>query len=65
MLQMFLLNLGISLITKYIKSSSSSNDDKVLEVVKSGAKYLANKTNNDLSSELADTIIDSVMNKGK
>jgi len=44
-----LLPYAIDLIVKYIQSSDSSKDDKVLEVVKIGADYLAHKDNNDLS----------------
>jgi len=63
MWQMFLLNLGINLVKSYVESSNSAQDDKVLDLVKDGAKYLANKDNNDVTVQVADSIISSVMNK--
>jgi len=63
MWQMFLLNLGINLVKSYVESSNSAQDDKVLDFVKYGAKYLANKDNNDVTVQVADSIISSVMNK--
>jgi hypothetical protein len=39
----------LDLIVVYIKSSSSKQDDKVLEIVQEGAAYLAQKENNDVS----------------
>lgn len=61
MWQVMLLNLGINLVKSYIESSDSKQDDKVLDVVKQGAKYLAQKDNNDVTVDLASTIINSVM----
>lgn len=45
-----LLPLAIDIIKKYIESSDSESDDKVLEIVKDGAKYLVCKDNNKLTS---------------
>lgn len=39
----FLLPIGIKIVEHYVASSSSSKDDKILEVVKTGADYLVNK----------------------
>ena len=61
MLSSLLLRLGINLVVSYINSSDSSKDDKVLKVVQDGAKYLSNKQNNDITVELADTIVNKVM----
>ena len=44
-----LIPFAIDIIVKYIQSSDSSKDDMVLEIVKTGADYLAKKDNNDLS----------------
>lgn len=44
-----LLPYAIDIIVKYIKSSDSSKDDKVLDIVKIGAKYLAGKENNNVT----------------
>jgi len=61
MLSSLLLRLGINLVVSYINSSDSSKDNEVLKVVQDGAKYLSNKQNNDITVELADTIVDKVM----
>lgn len=56
-----LLKLGINLVVNYINSSHSSKDNEVLKVVQYGAKYLSNKQNNDVTVELADTIVRKAM----
>jgi len=61
MFSSLLLKLGINLVVSYINSSDSSKDNEVLKVVQDGAKYLSNKQNNDITVELADTIVDKVM----
>jgi len=61
MLSSLLLKLGINLVVSYINSSDSSKDDEVLKVVQDGAKYLSQKQNNDITVELADTIVKTVM----
>lgn len=43
--------LAVDAVTKYIGSSSTDKDDKVLKVVKEGAKYLVDKPNNTLEKE--------------
>jgi len=44
-----LMPFVLDLIVVYIKSSSSKQDDKVLEIVQEGAAYLAQKENNNVS----------------
>ncbi|BFU77175.1 hypothetical protein ALC152_03900 [Arcobacter sp. 15-2] len=61
MLSSILLKLGINLVVSYINSSNSDKDNEVLKVVQDGAKYLSNKQNNDVTVELADTIVKTVM----
>ncbi|WP_373002186.1 hypothetical protein [Sulfurimonas sp.] len=61
MLQMFLLNLGINLVTKYVSGTESKHDDKVLDLVKDGAKYLSAKDNNDVTVDLAESVFKAVM----
>lgn len=61
MLSSILLKLGINLVVSYINSSNSSKDDEVLKVVQDGAKYLSQKQNNDITVELADTIVKTAM----
>ena len=61
MLQMLLLNLGVNLVKKYVESSESKGDDKVLELVKDSVDYMSKKDNNDVTVDIADTIIKSVM----
>ena len=61
MWQVMLLNLGINLVTKYIESSDSKQDDKVLKVIQDGAEYLSAKDNNDMTVDIADTLVKAVM----
>ena len=63
MSQTILFNLAINLITNYIKSSDSSKDDEILKVVQKGAKYLSAKDNNDITAEIADTVVNSFMKR--
>lgn len=42
------LPLAIDLVKKYIVSSETKHDDKVLDIVQEGCKYLAFKSNNTL-----------------
>ena len=58
-----LVPYAIDIIVKYVESSDSSKDDKVLDVVKIGAEYLARKSNNNLSFEDCEKI-KSVKMKG-
>lgn len=47
------VNFAIGFLFNFVKSyatnSSSKVDDKILELTKIGAKYLANKTNNTIT----------------
>lgn len=61
MWQIMLLNLGINLVSEYIESSDSKQDDKILDIVKDGAKYLSAKDNNDVTVSLATAVVKSVM----
>ncbi len=45
-----LLPVAIQMIKVYIESTDSKQDDKVLDIVKEGAKYLSAKNNNSLTS---------------
>jgi len=63
MWQMLLINLGVNLVKSYIDSSASKQDDKVLKMVQDGAEYLSNKENNDVTVDVADSIVKSVMKK--
>jgi hypothetical protein len=55
--------LAINFITTYIKSSSSNTDDKVLEVIKIGTEYLAEKNNNTVAKEISKELNKSTMIK--
>ena len=57
----FLINFAIDKIIAYIKSSKTHKDDKILKVVQEGAKYLAPKTNNNLSDKSSQEIQNSSM----
>ena len=47
----YLFPLAVNIFELYIRNSSSKKDDAVLEVVKRGASYLANKDNNNLTDD--------------
>jgi hypothetical protein len=55
--------LAINFITTYIKSSSSNTDDKVLEVIKIGTEYLAEKNNNTVAKEISKELNKTTMIK--
>jgi hypothetical protein len=57
------LPLAINFITTYIKSSSSNTDDKVLEVIKIGTEYLAEKNNNTVAKEISKELNKTTMIK--
>ena len=44
-------------------STESKKDDKVLEIVQDGAKYLASKPNNTVSTNIANSLATDVMKK--
>lgn len=49
----FLLPVAVKTVTKYIDSTESKNDDKVLELSKIGVEYLAKKGNNNVTKSIA------------
>jgi hypothetical protein len=49
MLLQLLIQLGLYAFKEYAKNSDSKQDDKILEAVQIGAKYLAPKSNNNLT----------------
>ena len=59
-----LMPLISKLLDVYIKSTASKKDDEVLEIVKKGAEYLAQKDNNDLTCDTSDYLKDRQMTKG-
>ena len=63
MLESLLIKLGVSLVTSYIESSSSKKDDKVLELVQTGASYLAKKPNNTVDNSLSVQLNEKSMNQ--
>lgn len=60
-----LLPYAFDLIRSYIKSTDSSKDDKVLDMVQEGCKYLAPKSNNTLDQFDANAISAHEMIKGE
>ncbi|RXJ82644.1 hypothetical protein [Arcobacter sp. F2176] len=63
MWQSLLIDLGITLVKNYINSTESKKDDKVLELVQTGANYLANKPNNTVSTNTAVSLKNESMRK--
>lgn len=55
------LPLAVEQVKKYIDSTESKKDDKVLEIVQKGAEYLSKKGNNNMSKSLSEEISDTVM----
>ena len=49
----FLIGILLDSVKSYVKNSSSSVDDKVLDLVKVGSVYLATKTNNTITNKVA------------
>ena len=56
-----IIPVAVELLKKYIDSTSSTKDDKVLEVVQSGAEYLARKHNNTVSTQIAQPLKNCTM----
>lgn len=61
----FVIPLAVSAIKSYISNSSSKQDDKVLDVVQEGCKYLCEKDNNNLSPVASLAVNSASMIKGK
>jgi hypothetical protein len=55
------LPLAVDATKKYIESSETKKDDKVLEIVQVGATYLAHKPNNTVSVKTADSLSSDTM----
>ena len=51
-----LINIGLYAFKEYAKNSDSKQDDKILEAVQIGAKYLAPKPNNTLNKMDSDML---------
>lgn len=58
-----LLPQSVKVIKKYVASTDTKSDDKVLDIVQIGASYLAPKANNTISENLAESLLtDSMRN---
>lgn len=58
-----IIPVAVELLKKYIYSTSSTKDDKVLEIVQTGAEYLARKPNNTVSTEIIEPLKKCTMKK--
>ncbi len=58
-----LIPVAVDTIKSYVSNSDSKKDDKVLEVVQLGAKYLAPKANNTVSQNLVKKLNTDSMRK--
>ena len=56
-----LLDFVLDTVVDYIESSDSEQDDKILEITKKSAEYLSAKDNNDITVDIADSIVKSIM----
>lgn len=63
LLKKLVLPVAFEAVKMYISNSSSKKDDKVLEIVQSGAEYLAQKPNNTLSTTDATILKQAQMTK--
>jgi hypothetical protein len=63
LLKQLVLPVAFEAVKIYINNSSSKKDDKVLELVQSGAEYLAQKPNNTLSQNEAQILKHAQMTK--
>jgi len=59
------LPLALDTVKSYINSTESKKDDKVLDIVQTGASYLAKKPNNDITSILAEQLESRKMKESK
>lgn len=64
MLFQMLLPFAVEILKNYVASSETNQDDKILEIVQDGAKYLASSDNNDLSLGSIAPIVNSQMREG-
>jgi hypothetical protein len=61
LLTQVVLPIAVKSTIKYIESSETKKDDKVLEVVQKGASYLAYKHNNTVSVDTAKSLATDTM----
>ena len=57
----FIIPFAVNAVKDYIKNTDSKSDDKVLDVVKLGANYLAVKHNNSVTDQIAESLRDTSM----
>lgn len=60
-----LLPVAVDIIRGYIKSSSTKKDDKILEVVQEGARYLADCPNCSITDSQARFLATQTIEKDK
>jgi hypothetical protein len=58
-----IIPIAVELVKKYIDSTSSQKDDKVLEIVQTGAEYLSRKPNNTVSTQIIEPLKNCTMKK--
>jgi len=56
-----LLPFAFDMVKEYIKSTDSTKDDKVLNIVQEGASYLAVKDNNTLNDKSLSELDKAIM----
>ena len=56
-----MLPFFLGMLKEYIESSDTTQDDKILGIVKDSANYLADKDNNTLNKQVAQDISDFQM----
>lgn len=58
-----LVPLAVGLLKSYMNSPSSKMDELILNNIKDGAKYLANKDNNTIDKDTVIALSDHCMNE--
>ena len=58
-----LLPLAVQILRKYVASSETNQDDKILDIVQQGANYLANGKTSNVSQADCNPILKTKMNK--
>ncbi|MFT7004258.1 MAG: hypothetical protein ACJAWW_001615 [Sulfurimonas sp.] len=58
-----LLPIAIKVLNKYVSSSDSQLDNKILDVAKTTSKYMSKKDNNTLSLDTASAVALAIIKK--
>lgn len=57
------LPVAVDTVKSYVKNSKSNKDDLILDIAKDSSKYLAKRTNNNVTKKIADELNNSTMRR--